>query len=71
MDDDDTRELTLYRLSWRWRESGVSGSGPWTHRSDVVKSWLESMVERDGESVDHWIEQSAPRTRTHARRGQR
>jgi hypothetical protein len=45
-----------FRLAWRWKESGVSGSGPWTYRADVVTAWLESMTLRSGQRVEHWIE---------------
>jgi hypothetical protein len=51
------KNLRRFRLSWRWRESGLSGSGPWTHRSDLVEAWYASMAHRSGERVEHWIEE--------------
>jgi len=44
------------RLVWRWRHSGTTGTGPWMHRSDVVEGWFESLTQRWGETVEHWIE---------------
>jgi hypothetical protein len=57
MTDQPKPALRRVRLAWRWKESGISGSGPWTHRSDLVEAWFESMVRRSGERVDHWIEE--------------
>lgn len=51
------KTIRRFRLAWRWRESGVSGTGPWTHRSDLVEAWFDSMARRSGERVEHWIEE--------------
>ncbi len=52
-----------FRLSWRWKDSGVTGSGPWMHRGDIVAGWMESLTRRSGERVEHWIEiETAPTT---------
>jgi len=32
------------------------GTGPWMHRGDVVEGWLQSLTQRWGERVEHWIE---------------
>jgi hypothetical protein len=70
MDGDDRSKPSRYRLAWRWRESGVTGMGPWTRRSDLVEAWMDSLSQRHGETVVHWIEVSAdePRTRSRGKR---
>ncbi len=55
-------EGRLVRLSWRWIESGISGSSPWTHRADVVEAWRDSLQDRHGHTVQHWIEDAEPFT---------
>jgi hypothetical protein len=44
--------------------------GPWTRRSDLVEAWMDSLSQRHGETVVHWIEVSAdePRTRSRGKR---
>jgi hypothetical protein len=70
MDADDRKTPSLYRLAWRWRESGVSGTGPWTLRADLVEAWMDSLTQRHGETVAHWIEvrDDEPRTRSRGKR---
>lgn len=60
MTDEAGPGMRRVRLAWRWRDSGISGCGPWTHRTDLVEAWLESLVRRSGERVDHWIEEETP-----------
>jgi hypothetical protein len=57
MKSESEKRYRRFRLAWRWKESGVSGTGPWTHRSDLVEAWFESMARRSGERVEHWIEE--------------
>ena len=75
MIDDDQRRPVQFRLAWRWRSSGLSGRGPWTHRGEVVEGWMESLSRRTGERVEHWIEisrvQSAREARPDSRLEQR
>ena len=56
MDDADPKRPAQYRLAWRWKVSGVTGAGPWMHRSEVVEGWLDSLSRRHGDSVLHRIE---------------
>lgn len=67
MIDEDHKRPVRFRLAWRWKGSGVSGSTPWTHRGEVVEGWLESFTRRTGERVEHWIEVSRV-TRDHESR---
>jgi hypothetical protein len=56
MTDDVHKGPRRVRLAWRWKLSGTTGTGPWTHRSDVVEGWFESLTQRWGDTVEHWIE---------------
>jgi hypothetical protein len=56
MTEDNPMGRRRVRLVWRWKQSGTTGTGPWTHRSDVVEGWFESLTQRWGETVEHWIE---------------
>jgi hypothetical protein len=58
MIEDGHKRPVRFRLAWRWKGSGVSGSTPWTHRGEVVEGWLESFSRRTGDRVEHWIEVS-------------
>jgi hypothetical protein len=58
-EDDQTTELPpphRYRLSWRWRNSELTGSGPWMRDPDVVEAWRESMSRRYDADIEHWVE---------------
>jgi hypothetical protein len=70
MDDDDRRKPSRYRLAWRWKESGVTGMGPWTQRPDIVEGLLDSLTRRHGDTMVHWIEvgEVEHRVRTRSRR---
>lgn len=71
MIDDDQRPPVQFRLAWRWKTSGVSGKGPWTHRGEIVEGWLESLSRRTGDHVEHWIEITRIQSQRHAERGGR
>jgi hypothetical protein len=55
-DDTDPRDTGRYRLTWRFRRSGRTGSGPWMRRPEVVEAWLDAFSRRDGEQVEYWID---------------
>jgi hypothetical protein len=67
MVEDDHKRPVRFRLAWRWKGSGVSGSTPWTYRGEVVEGWLESFSRRTGERVEHWIEVSQASVEREAR----
>lgn len=67
MIEDDHTKPVRFRLAWKWKGSGVSGSTPWTHRAEVVEGWLESFSRRTGQHVEHWIEVSRIATVREAR----
>lgn len=46
----------LYRLAWRFRKSGTTGTGPWVRDRERVEVLLETLSRRYGEDVDHWVE---------------
>lgn len=46
----------LYRIAWRFRRNGTTGTGPWTRDRDRVEALLDSLSRRYSEAADHWVE---------------
>lgn len=46
----------MYRLAWRFRRNGTTGTGPWMRDREIVDAWLESLSRRSNEDIDHWVE---------------
>lgn len=45
-----------YRLAWKFRGNGTTGTGPWMRNRETVEAWLESLSRRYNEKVEHWVE---------------
>ncbi len=55
-DENGTTGGYLYRIAWKYRRSGTTGTGPWMHDRETVELWLESLTRRYSDAVEHWME---------------
>lgn len=56
LDEPDARETGRYRLAWRFRRSGRTGTGPWMREPEVLEAWLAAFSRRDAEQIEYWID---------------
>ena len=54
-DENMTHHGQLYRIAWKFRKSGATGSGPWMQNRETVEVWKETLSRRYQE-VEHWVE---------------
>ncbi|MGH7553935.1 MAG: hypothetical protein ACREMQ_13010 [Longimicrobiales bacterium] len=55
-DETGTNRGQLYRIAWKYRRSGATGSGPWMQDRETVEIWLETLTRRYSEQLEHWVE---------------
>lgn len=62
----------LYRIAWKFRKSGATGTGPWMQSRETVEAWLETLSRRY-QDVEHWVESHTPEpwARTDSRMSER
>jgi hypothetical protein len=56
MEKDGPDRLLVYRLAWKWKMTGASGTGPWVRDLDMVHGLMTSLSERARERAEHWVE---------------
>lgn len=62
------RGQQLYRLAWKFRKSGATGTGPWMQNRERVEAWLETFSRRY-QDVEHWVESHNPELRVREEAG--